>query len=157
MSRTVLKPVEQQVAEYREIFACYLELQAWTAAHPDLRAYVVKKKDGVTVTRNNPEYTAFHDGLRARGYQRQQWTWDEAWDGLLIERVRRLAAAEFEVQRFWRKQKIDFRAPKGWDRHEVLNIICMVFPTDDWAGINFKRTGMSIWWQGGGPWKSYRP
>jgi len=72
------------------------------------------------------------------------WHWDENWDGVLVDRCRKIEAAGFTVTRFYRKMKICFKAPKTMSRVEILQKICEVVGSD-WNGISFKR-GCAIWW-----------
>lgn len=141
-----LIPIDQQIENFKFQFAAYKEWTAFCELHPST-GY-----DANRVPRNEEERR-----LKEMGWDYSRWVWDEEWDGKLVANLQSLDAAGFEIQKFYRKRKIEFRWPRDTkDRTEILNRV-MKAVGDDWEGIKFIRTGISIWWKGGSPWKSYRP
>lgn len=141
-----LMPVEQQIENFKFQFAAYKEWVAFCELHPST-GY-----DANRLLRREEETR-----LREMGWDGSKWIWNEDWDGELVRNVLALAECGFEIQKFYRKRKIDMRYPRDTkDRLVILERI-MAANYDGWSGVSFKRTGISLWWEGGGPWKNYRP
>lgn len=130
------KPVEEQIQDFLNLFKISKE---YYAALDEYKAGKIKR-----------------DELRKYwGMELHNWHYDPDWDGVLIENVRKMAAAGFDISKFYRKRKIEFKIPKDMTRDEVVKKLCETVGYD-WVGISFTKRGGSIWWRGGAPWKSYR-
>lgn len=128
------KPLEQQIAEFKLQF----ELAKKASASKDSRGWIPSD-----VSRE----------LRGQGWKGRFWNWDPEWDGLLLDRVWAIQEVGLEVSRFYRKQKIHFKIPKGMTRPAVVERIVEAVG-HDWVGLTFNKSGGSVWWKGGGPWKT---
>jgi hypothetical protein len=137
----VLKPVAQQIAEYKQQFVFAERYRTWKQENP---------------TASFRDESIFRSQLRSDGWDLGYWSWDEAWDGRLISDVEKLAE-HFVIQKFYRKRKINLRQPKGLNREETVAAIVMLVGSD-WTGIAFSKQGIQLWWKGGGPsnGRSYR-
>lgn len=142
--------VKEQIALYKLQFELAKEMREWLEAYP--RPSRLDEGWHGWVSRHD-EITK---SLRARGWDLSNWNWNPDWDGVLVGRVDALAAVGFEVIRFYRKQKIDLRCPEHVSREFAVHMIVEAVGST-WVGITFNSANrISLWWKGGGPWKTYR-
>jgi hypothetical protein len=154
-----LTPAAEQVAAFKTQFECYAALLRWDLDNPQPPGEPPEKYGYLTVGSprhvHRAERNMFERSLIDRGWDGSRWTWSEPWDGALVRDVLALDAAGFEVVRFYRKRKIDVRTRDDWDRPTVLQALCLAVG-EEWVGVSFGKGILSVWWKGGGPWKSYR-
>jgi len=72
-----------------------------------------------------------------------RWNWDEEWDGVLVERVRKLGEAGFNITSFDRSQKIRFKLGNVPRDEAVAKLTEAV--GSDWWGVKFMPSA-SVWW-----------
>lgn len=116
----MMKTLESQIEEFKQEFSPYAE-------------YLKKCSEG---------------GIKPNWYGNpfygKMWVWDDGWDGLLVERCKKLETAGFQVTKFYRKMKICLKAPKDWTRLQILEKVIETVG-DEWNAIAFKR-GVWIQW-----------
>lgn len=116
-----LRPLEVQIAEYQQEF---------TDAEAKWKREQEKYENGGAAWQKPAD--------------KPRINWDPEWDGLLVERLQKLQAAGFEIVQFWRKQKIQMRAPQGWNRAHIVQTIEEAVGKE-WTGVTFKPH-VNVWW-----------
>lgn len=143
MAKAKLVPLDEQIAEYKLQFELYAELKAWQKDHP-------RPENGlnydIEIRQWRADSYAFERSLVERGWWGKSWNWDEAHDGLIIERVQKLAAAGFPIVSFSRNRKITMRPLPEVSRATNVAVISNAVG-DDWYSISFKPQ-LSIYWRG---------
>lgn len=139
-----MRPLDEQLAEYRLQFELTSELETWEAANP--KPYVGRLPLDLAIMSDwETARSQLWDSLLRRGWNRQRWHWDEQWDGGFLADVVQLDRTGLKVQQFWRKRRVNCRLPADLTRGEVVKLILNTVG-DQWIGIQFKRGHVSIWW-----------
>lgn len=155
-----IKPLSEQIKEYKLQFELYQELKQWKIDNPEpIHTRLSTDKSDMNAVLRFPTYQKKHEewnknlnipfrqSLRDRGYKFVEWNWDESWDGQLIKDVTALEKAGFTIVSFSRKRKVTLKPSSEMEnRGDIIKYVSMAVG-DSWYSISFKPT-LSIYWKG---------
>lgn len=164
-----IKPLDQQIEEYKLQFELYLQMKQWFINNPEPEhKRLPTDKNDMDVVLRYPSYQAkwddwfklyWHEKQRLvfLGWKEYEWNWDDNWDGQLIKDVQALERVGFTIVSFSRKRKVtlkDTLEPYEWydlsDNAYIVNMIDSALKESDslnYYSISFKPT-LSIYWKG---------
>lgn len=133
-----LRPLDLQIEEYR--------LQFELAALVKKELADIRKKYADRVSPESVrEAISAQSAACGLGWNGHDWVWYPDWDGVLIDKCRKLEAAGFTIVQFWRKWKIVFRleGKEKLTRRQLIERVCDAIG-DDFDGITFGRN-IVVW------------
>lgn len=138
-----IKPLSEQIEEYKLQFKLYQELKQWKIDNPHPQPTWGLEYHEWEMNFDRP----FRQSLANKGYMFVEWNWDDDWDGQLIKDVQALEKAGFTIVSFSRKRKITLKSPIEFQKRDTIVYHIVQSVGDSWYSISFKPT-LSIYWKG---------